>query len=158
MDAIRQYLLTVLTAALICSITVTLLGKKGALAGTVKLLSGVFMAVTVMAPLGNIHFDNLTDFTTGFDIQASEAALEGENSAREAVSQIITQRTRAYILDKAKAMGASLTVEVVLDDRMPPVPCGVVLSGSISPYSRKLLSELIETELGIGTEAQTWTG
>ena len=158
MDSIRQYLLTVLAAALVCGITVSLVGKKGSLAGIIKLLCGIFMAVAVLRPLADLRPELFTDFSPEFHIQAEQSALEGENSAREAISEIITGQTQAYILDKAKTMGASLSVEVVLDEGMPPVPCGVYLRGSISPYNKKRLSELIENDLGISLEAQIWTG
>ena len=81
----------------------------------------------------------------------------GENAAREAMAERISQQTKAYILDKAQALEASLTVEVILDDAGIPTPCGVRISGKVSPYAKGVLSDYMEKELGIPREEQRWT-
>ena len=81
-----------------------------------------------------------------------------EESGQKEYSDIIKRRTAAYILDKAKNLGADLMVEVTLNDEIPPVPCAVRLRGIITPYAKKVLSETIFRDLGIKTEEQTWIG
>ena len=158
METVRDYLLTVTSAALISGIAVGLLGKKDTLGAVIKMLAGIFVSLSVVGPWVNIRLDSLTDITDGFSLNASEAVDSGENSAREAMSKIIIEETRSYILDKAKELGAALTVEVTLNEADFPAPCAVKLSGNISPYGKQVLSEAIEKDLGIGTGEQTWIG
>lgn len=158
MESIRDYLLGITAAALLCSILTRLLGSKGTLGTAVKLLSGVFMALTVVGPLVNIRIDALGDLTQGISYDASAAAADGENSAMEAMGEIIKEQTRAYILDKAESLGAELAVEITLNSDDPPVPCAVRLAGQVSPYAKSVLSACIAEDLGIGVEDQIWTG
>ena len=158
MEAVREYLLRVTAAAVLCGIAAALLGKKDALGTAVKMLAGIFMALTVVGPWVNIQMDFLTDITEEISLSADELVSDGENSAREAMAEIIIEQTRSYILDKAEELGAVLTVEVTLDEAGSLTPCAVKLSGNISPYGKQVLSEMIEDDLGIGTEEQTWTG
>lgn len=153
-----SYLLQVTAAGILSGIIKHLFGSKGMIGSAVKLLTGIFMTVIVTAPLLDIRIDSLFD---GFDdIQADGiyAATQGENNAKEAMAEIITRQTQAYILDKAESLGAELTVTLYLTDDLPPVPCGAQISGKVSPYAKRILSEYMETELGISMEAQTWTG
>ena len=72
--------------------------------------------------------------------------------------EIITDKTCAYILDKAETLRAQLTVQVILSDEELPVPERIYLTGQASPYARSMLQRLIEEELGVPKERQIWTG
>ena len=60
-------------------------------------------------------------------------------------------------MDKARALQVSLTVDVILDDSGIPAPCGVRISGQVSPYAKGVLSDFMEKELGISRKEQLWT-
>lgn len=155
MEAIREYLIGVTAAALVCAL-VTRLQGKGTVGAVIRLMAGLFMALAVVSPWLDIRLDGLVDFTSDLQLEADALAAQGENSAREAMAEVITGQTRTYILDKAASLGASLTVEVALTAQELPVPRAVTLRGSISPYAKQELSAYIAVNLGIGTEAQTW--
>lgn len=154
-DLIREYLIRVTAAALICGVATKLI-HKGVIGSVIKLSAGIFMALTVISPLINIQLDSIADFT--FDIQsaADAAAAEGEISAREAMAQIISEQTAAYILNKAETLGAMLTVEVTVSEDEYQIPSAVKIEGSVSPYAKSVLSAYISENLGISTEEQTW--
>ncbi|MBE6959147.1 MAG: hypothetical protein E7448_00265 [Ruminococcaceae bacterium] len=153
---ITKYLLGVVGAALLCGIVTYLLGQKGALGTTVKLLAGIYMTLTIFAPLGQMRLHELTQWKVQITTEADQITLSGQNEAREAMAQSIIDSTRAYILEKAETFGAELTVEVMLDDSSIPVPSGVRIRGNISPYNREKLGSIIQRDLGIPTEAQIW--
>lgn len=155
MEAIREYLLGVSAAALVCGIATKLI-RKGMIGSVVKLMAGVFVALAVAAPLVEIRLDALSDLTLDAQTDAAQVAADGENSARQAMAQIISQKSAAYILDKAEALGASLTVEVTVSADGYPVPCSVELAGRVSPYAKSVLAAYISDQLGIDTEEQTW--
>lgn len=158
MDGVREYLLGVTAAALCCGILTALLGKKGISGKTVKFLCGIVMMLSVIGPIVNVRLDTLPDILDDFSLNAESTAVFGQEAALKEYADIIKSRTAAYILDKAKSLGAELTVEVTLRETVPPVPCAVRLSGTISPYAKKVLSETIAQDLGIQVEEQTWTG
>lgn len=47
MESIRQYLLSITAAAVICSLITGIMGKKGTYAAIVRMLCGLFMAITM---------------------------------------------------------------------------------------------------------------
>lgn len=155
MESIRDYLLGITAAALICGIAVKLL-HKGLLGSSVKLIAGIFLTLAIVSPLVEIRLDSLDELRLEIQSEAADAAAEGENSAREAMAQIISEQTAAYILDKAESLEVELTVEVTVSQEGYPVPEWVRLEGNIGPYAKSVLSEYIANDLGIGTEGQKW--
>lgn len=156
MMLIREYLLKLTAAALFCSVVVGFVGDKGALGKLIKLITGIFMMVTIAAPIGTLHLDGWTDYIDKLTLQTSGAVQEGEDFAKDTLVGIIKEETRSYILDKAKAYDAQLEVEVDVDDSTVPVPRAVLIRGSISPYGRQQLQRIIQEDLGIKLEAQEW--
>ena len=80
----------------------------------------------------------------------------GENLARDSMAEIIKSETEAYILDTARSLQAEVTVEVSVNEEN--VPDSVTVSGAVSPYVRRQLQRIIESDLGIAKENQKWTG
>lgn len=156
MEYIRSYLLSVITAALICSILSTLPAKNGTLRAIRKTMCGIFMSLTLISPLATLHLPDVQQYLNMFQADASEAVLVGECMSRETAAEIIKQQTAAYILDKAEGMGVALEVTVTLSDESLQVPCSVTLSGMVSPYARQRISDLIDKDLGIKQEDQHW--
>ena len=81
---------------------------------------------------------------------------EGKSMAANQVADIIKSQSEAYILDKANRMGLEISVEVELDNDNNSIPSSVCISGNISPYAKKVLSEYITDCLGIAKENQKW--
>lgn len=156
MEQIRQYLLSVIAAAVLCGIVNTLVGKKGAYFSIVRLIAGLFMALTVISPLVKIRLSDIVDYTNGLSAQANAAVAGGEAMALDAMGAIIKSQTEAYILDKAVSMELDIEVEVTLSSENPPIPCAVTIKGSISPYSKEVLRQYIANDLGISEEDQLW--
>ena len=151
-----KYLLSLVTAAILCGIATSLLGNKGALGTAVKLLAGIYMTLSIVAPWGQLRLGELSELKDQITADGERITVSGQNAAREAMAESIIASTRTYILDKAETFGAELTVEVMLDDSPIPVPNGVRIRGNISPYNREKLGSIIERDLGIPTEAQIW--
>lgn len=155
MEMLRQYVISVAAAAMICGV-VTSLFQTGTAKEVVKLICGLFLAFTVLSPVSKLDFSELTDFRFSYSEDAAEAAALGENLAQESMADIIKAETEAYILDKAEALNAVLTVEVTVSEEN--LPMAVKLSGEVSPYARQQLQAIIQTDLGIAKENQQWTG
>ncbi len=156
MEALRQYLLSVTAAALICGILDKLLAGKGTAAAIGKMMAGIFLALTVISPFAKLKLDTLEDLTMDFRLEASEAVADGQMQTNSALADIIKQRTEAYILDKAEELCVALTVQVEISREEIPVPVSVRLQGNISPYAKGRLQKDIEDNLGVPKEKQIW--
>lgn len=157
MEGLRQYVISVVTAALACGI-VSGLTPKGTAKELVRLLCGVFLAFTAIRPITGLDFNALAEFSFPYAREAEQAAAMGENMARQSLADIIKEESEAYILDKAAALNTDLTVEITVSDDDAPVPVAAVLCGEVSPYARQQLETILQSELGIAKENQLWTG
>ena len=135
-----------------------ILGEKSTHAAIIKMLAGIFLAVTVVRPLGDFRVGNLNDYFGDLNAGGEAAAASGIQMSQEAISSIIKSETEAYILDKAASLGVTLSVEVMVENGSVPQLSGVQLSGQVSPYARQQLSAMITDDLGIARENQEWIG
>lgn len=156
MDQIKQYLLTLVAAAIICALTTNLINKSTLPGSLVKLLSGIFLSICFLSPIVDLDLGSLDDYLEAFSYESDSAVLAGAEISDSSLRQSIKQQTETYILDKATAMNADLSVEVTLSDDELPVPVGVELTGSVSPYVKYRLSEVLTSDLGISKENQLW--
>ena len=157
MEALRQYVVSVVAAAIICGIVTGFLSKGNA-GQIIKLICGLFLAFTVIRPIAKIDITDLSNFSLSFSKEAAEAVALGENLSRESIAEIIKEETEAYILDKAAALNAAPEVEVTVSDEEPIIPIAARISGERSPYAKQQLQRVLEEELGISKENQLWTG
>lgn len=156
MEDIRQYLLSVIAAAIIAGLSIAIIGNKGTLAAIVKLLAGLFVALSVVSPWIKLRFDDLSSYFSEIDVTAEMITADAEQMAISAQAAIIKDRIEAYILDKAGAMEMAVSIDVKLTESSPPTPCFVTIEGSASPYAKQRLKQIISDELGIPEEQQSW--
>lgn len=151
-DTAARYLLQMVATAILCGIFVSST-EKSAFAKQIKLLAGLVLTISVMKPLGDLKSINFSAISYSLSNEAAAAISEGEKAADDALHSLITEKTCAYIQEKAEALGVSVAVEVTATDRIPD---RVTLTGNVSPYVRMQLTQWIENELGITEEAQHW--
>ena len=156
MEDIRQYILSVVAAAILCGILRVLLPPSGTNGVMLKLVCGTVLALTVFAPLKDIQTWDISAGLQTLHYDGTAYAASGEELSANALADIITERTQAYILDKAAGLSVSLAVEVRLNQDPMPVPESVCLTGAVSPYARSILSDMLERDLGIAKENQEW--
>ena len=155
MHAIRQYLLTLCAASVVCAVINTLFDSKGSITKIIRLLTGMFIALCAFSPL--VRIDKL-DFTTFTDrIHLSSPAVEmGKSMAENSTAELIKESVAAYVLDKAAQMDLNVDVEVILDNSEPPQVCEIILKGDVSPYAKEILGQYISDTLGVAKEDQSW--
>ena len=156
MDWIRQYIISLIAASMICAVMATWLGNKGVFGVIIKLISGVFMTITLLSPITKLHIPDITFSFSEITADAQTYAQEGYLNASDAVLDIIKEQTEAYILDKATSMELNLQVEVTLSETDPHKPESVVLKGRVSPYAKLQLTQFLMDQLGIAKENQVW--
>ena len=139
----------ILCAAFLCSIVGSI---GGAGQGTRKLISGVFLALALLHPLGSLDLpqfplDPILD-------DAEEAVQSGTSQAEAARNDIIIDSLEAYILTKAQELGLEPDIEVSLgSDGLPAL---VTLAAEASPSEREALTNAVAAALGLGKEDIRW--
>lgn len=156
MGGLRDYLIGVISAAMICTVVMRLVRNYDTLGKIAKLMCGIFITYTVLSPLPAFDLSDLSGIASRYTAEAQEAADEGVQISQDALRQSIKERTEAYILDKAKSLEADLRVEVELSKDEIPVPKTVSIFGKTSPYAKKKLSSMIAEEIGVEMENQKW--
>ena len=151
----KEYIFSICIASVVCSILLSICGKS-TYTPLIKMICGVFLAITLIAPIKQLYFNEMLDAIEVTRLDGKTISGEGEQMAKNSVSQIISQQTRAYILDKAQSFGADISVEVTLDESNAFTPCSAQISGAVSPYCKRMLQEIMEQDLGISKENQIW--
>ncbi len=157
MEDIRAYLLSVTGAAIVSAVILRLLHGKSSGAGIGRMVAALFVALTVIGPITKVRLPDLQDFLPNIAADADDAVAEGESSAKIALSESISNRLEAYILDKAAQLGVTLSVQVELSEDVIPVPVRVYLRGKVAPYAKTKLQYMIQQDLGLDKEKQIWT-
>ena len=152
----KDYILGIIVAGIVCGIVRSFVSSKTATGQILRLLTGVLMVITIASPVANISFNHITDYLDGLTAQGNIYSDSGSAMAEESRSAIIKEQIEAYILDKADRMDLDIAVEVALDDRNNSIPCGVTITGSLSPYAKGIMGSYIEEQLGIAKEYQQW--
>lgn len=153
-ELLRDWILSLTGTALI-SAAALCLTPEGRVKPVVRLLCGVCMAAALLSPLLGAALDGYPLELARYRARANAAAAEGTALRRELDRDIIERETEAYILDKARSLGAPLqSARVALRWSTE----GVWLPESaelVGPYCARL-ARLIEAELGIPQRAQNW--
>lgn len=156
MESLGQYVIFVISSAMICGVVLGFF-PNGAAKELVRMLCGIFLALSVLSPISRIDVAQWTDFDLLFNKDAAQTAAMGEAYSQNALREIIKEETRAYILDKAAALGADISADVSVSGDALPVPVGVQVTGIFSPYVKQRLEVILQEELGIAKENQLWT-
>ena len=155
MDAIREYILGITAAAMICGITLCF-AEKSSNQALLKLICGLILTFSLVEPVLNLMDRNWQALGISFQEDAREAAQEGKLQGENTLRQLIKQETEAYIMDKARELNLQIQLEVTLSDQPMPVPESVVIKGTLPPYGKQRLSLILTRELGIPKENQQW--
>ena len=157
MTGMQDYIYGIICACLICGIYLGFAPGNGASSVYARLLVGMVMVMVFIAPLQTFQIQDIAGWMEAYEQEASMAANFGQAAAKTQREEIITEQTRAYILDKATSLGLDISVEISLDEEMG-CPWEVRLEGAASPYAKGRLGNIIAQELAVPEERQIWIG
>ncbi len=157
-DALADWVRTTALAGIFCA-AVLLLVPEGSEKRAVKLSCTCLLTILLLRPLRSLDPERLTELLTARRLESSALAEETEELSAELWSGIIRRETEAYIWDAARRLGVErLGVRLRLKtEGEVPVPWSIDLTGELTPRQREQLSLLLEGELGIPRERQTWS-
>ena len=156
MNSVRHYIFGIVCCALLAAGIKSIPISSGAMKTLLNRLCGILVVLSVISPLLKFEYPNLENLEGFIGSDSQTLIASGQQMAREQETEIITQQTRTYILDKAQALGAMIEAEVGLSDERPFVPVSVTIKGNLSPYARQVLENIIQNDLGIRKEDQLW--
>lgn len=154
MDSWKQYIFSIVVCVFSCKIVSQIIfdPKRKAL---MHLVCGTVLAIFILRPLSNINLEDLLYFPLLDEGTAEHCITKGEKIAAEAQAEYIKASCEAYILDKAKRLGAEITAQVLLDENL--IPQSADIEGSLDPDIQIQLQNILSDDLGIPKENQIWT-
>ena len=155
MDGIRDYLLSVSCAALLCGVIGLITDEKSANSKLIKLLSGIFLATVIFQPLIRFDLSYLDKLELDITGMREEAVAEGERLALENIAQQAAISAQTMIEQEAGKLGCQLEISVLWQTDSPRE---VTLKGMVSPYAKSMLSQWIMENMGLPWEALIWIG
>lgn len=158
-DMIRGWLLGIVGAAILSAIAMSLT-PKGRVRDVTRLVCGIVMALSLIQPVLKLDFDayslNLSEYRGAADSITDSIQENNDRLSR----LIIEEECAAYILDKAQVLGltavtASVTAKWGDEGCWYPYEAMLDIQGAQSDKDR--LAAIIESELGIPRERQSWS-
>jgi len=155
MEVWKESVLGILVVSIVCSILLQIIPQSGR-KEILQIISGVLLTVMILQPLSDIRLDEILDLKQYAPESADTLLASGKAAAESAKRQYITNSCEAYILDKAKALGAEILPVITVDESFLPVFAEI--QGSIDPQTQKTLEQILIHDMGITKENQRWTG
>ena len=156
MAFIRQYLMSLISAAIIVGIITSITKSNKTGASIIRLISGIFLSLVMLSPILRIEIQDFTDFYNDISLDASDAVRNGKNIYQNEMRSVIKEELETYILDKASALQLDVDVDVILSDELPPEPTSIRISGNTSPYNKQMFQVFLSDEIGVSKENQIW--
>ena len=156
MSELKQYLFTIISAAIIVGVITTIFEKKSPNIRFIQMIGGLFILLTLCTPLTRKNFASFSCYFDEIEADSKDQVTMGQLAANDSMREIIKEQAEAYICDKATALGVELSVSVSVSTEEIPMPYAVKLEGSISPYAKSKITDIIANDIGISEDRQTW--
>lgn len=157
-ELIRSWITGITIAAVLVALAESL-SPPGAVKKAGRLVGGLVLLLAVLKPVMGLDSHALAAVLSEYqlDMPQMETSVGIENAYL--MKAIIEERTGAYILDKASALGIDCRVTVTAtagEDGGYPVPDRVDIAGALTETQRGTLTRTIEADLAIPAERQTY--
>ena len=149
----KEWVTSIVLVTLLLSVAQTLI-PEGSIRKIASFTGGLILLVALLQPVLGTDLSRLDLEMGEYEQAVRERREELEKMGKSDLSDIIAQRTAAYISDKADTLGLSVKVQVTAKPGTDgvPVPWQAELWGPRSPA----LAACMEEELGIPGERQVW--
>lgn len=152
-EALKEWVTSIVLVTLLLSVAQTLI-PEGSIRKIASFTGGLILLVALLQPVLGTDLSRLDLEMGEYEQAVRERQEELEKMGKSDLSDIIAQRTAAYISDKADTLGIAVTAEVTVEpgENGVPVPVEARLTGPTSGE----LADYMEQELGIPRERQVW--
>jgi len=158
-ELIRNWVLGLTAASFITGIAMAIAPKGRSRAAT-ALVSGLVTIVVLIAPI--LDFDHtayMQDFVET-EVSVTLRTEEMENASKSLQARIISERSIAYILDKAESVGLpnlDIRIQTKAGADGFVVPYAIYLTGEYTLEQRRTLEAYLVGTFGIPIQRQTWS-
>lgn len=155
----NEWLRSIIYASVFCALALSLT-PEGRVKSAEKLICGIVILLVIFMPLFSFNYDSYASFTAKYTELGKELSESGRDKSRKLNRTLIEDELCAYILDKAKNSGIDIydvSVKLAWDDEGYWYPVSACISGSFLSAEREKLGAIIEAELGVPEENQSWT-
>ena len=152
-EAMQSWMISVAAAAFLVSLSQSLIPE-----GTVRKIAGfaggLILLLVMIKPFPGVDISGLSLGYEDYAEEISQRQEELKAQSDRTLGELIAEKTEAYILDKAAALGVDCTVRVLTEpgEDGTPIPAGAELTGQKSDALR----DYMERELGIPKERQVY--
>ena len=147
-----------LAAAGLFTGAVLTLAPGGRSGKVLRLVCALLLLAVLLSPLGRLDYGAYAEELSRRRLLGRDLAEKGEADSLRLVGNLIQERTEAYILDQAAALGiraAKAKVILAAGDEVPyPWSAEVWLAGGTA--EEQALGEVLEGEMGIPPGRQIW--
>lgn len=155
----NEWLRSIIYASVFCALALSLT-PEGRVKSAEKLICGIVILLVIFMPVFSFNYDSYASFTAKYAELGKELSESGRDKTIKLNRTLIEDELCAYILDKAKNGGMDIcdvSVKLTWDDEGYWYPVSACISGSFTMAEREKLGALIEAELGVPEENQSWT-
>jgi hypothetical protein len=158
-EHLRSWIMCISGTACVCAIALAL-APEGNVKKTVKLVCGFALMLSIMSAFKTIDYSRLSQYIAQYKLDAEEYVSDTVSESSKQTRFIIEQECEAYILDKAQELRenvecVSVTAKWSEDGFWYPVSANI--TGDVSEEVRRYLTQIMEAELGIAKDKQTWS-
>ena len=147
-----------LAAAGLFTGAVLTLAPGGRSGKALRLICALLLLAVLLSPLGRLDYDAYAEELSRRRLLGLDLSAKGEAESLCLLGTVIQQRTEAYILDQAAALGirvAEARVTLAAGEEVPyPWSAEVWLEEEAS--GKQALENILEGELGIPPRRQVW--
>lgn len=153
----HSWLLSLVGAAVVCAMAVALT-PSGRPRRITSLVCGIVMIIALISPLRRFDVSLYSREVQKYRQAGQDIAANGEKINEELSRTIIEQDCEAYILDKAELLdsGAAIDITARWDTQGFWYPYEADIGGALSDSQKKTVAGLLESDLGIPLDRQTW--
>lgn len=156
---LREWLLGITAAAMLIALAESLI-PPGAIRRIGKLSGGLILLIAVLQPMLTVEYSALSESFSRYRNDLGEYQAQPETGNFQIMKTIIEAKSAAYIQDKAEGLGIVCEAEVCCtadDTQSYPYPASVKIKGNLSAGQIRQLQELIEAELAVPAEEQSYS-
>lgn len=153
----RQWIIGITCGAMLCAVLQVFL-PKGGLEKAGRLAGGLVLLIVTVQPLVGLDYDSLARSLTEYRLIESGYSEDLTEMSGSLLKEIIEERTEAYILDKAEAIGFECEASVTYDwdGEGVPYPSAVRIVSSADAEQERRLAQVIEADLGVPADRQIY--
>lgn len=159
MAALKDWLMTVIAVSVLCAAADSLM-PEGGIKKAGRLTCALCVLCVMLSPLAEMRGQSLTQWIENYAHGLDEVRTHLERQTDQTQKNVIEEACAAYISDKAAQLGVLCRVEVdcVRHEEGLWLPKSIRLWGDFDDVTQSRMTELLERQLGVGVDEQSYYG